>query len=84
MATNRGKPTSIEFSDELRTKIDDFCKIGLGASLASLVRKAVEEYIDRRLDTETETKRQYEQVRRERLAAERGNIRVLEGGLNGE
>ena len=82
MATNRGKQTSVDFSDELRARIDDFCEASSKMTLATLLREAAEMYIDERLENEPRVKKRYDNIRLKRLAGKRRNIRVLDGGSN--
>ena len=80
MATNRGRQTSVDFSDELRARIDDFCEASSKMTLATFLREAAEMYIDERLENEPRVKRRYDNIRLKRFAGERKNIRVLDGG----
>ena len=80
MAANRGRQTSVEFSDELRARIDDFRKASYNMSLADFLRDAAEMYMGERLENEERVKENYDKIRQKRLAGERKNIRVLDGG----
>ena len=80
MVTNRGKQTSIEFSDELRARIDDFREAASKMVLATFVREAAELYMEDRLADEPRIKKRYDAIRQRRLAGERKNIRLLDGG----
>ena len=82
MATNRGRQTSVDFSDELRARIDDFCEASSKMTLATFLREAADMYMDERLENEPRVKRRYDNIRLKRLAGERRNIRVLDGGSN--
>lgn len=79
MVTNRGKQTSIEFSDDLRARIDDFREAASNMVLATFVREAAELYMEDRLADEPRIKKQYDAIRQRRLAGERKNIRLLDG-----
>ncbi len=80
MTTNRGRQTSIEFSDELRARIDDLCEASSKMTLATFLREAAEMYLDERLENEPRVKKRYDNIRQKRFAGERRNIRVLDGG----
>ena len=82
MATSRGRQTSVEFSDELRARINDFCEASSKMTLATFLREAAEMYMDERLEDEPRVKNRYDDIRQKRLAGERRNIRVLDGGSN--
>lgn len=82
MATNRGRQTSVDFSDELRARINDFCEASSKMTLATFLREAAEMYMDERLENEPRVERRYDDIRQKRLAGERTNIRVLDGGSN--
>ena len=82
MATNRGRQTSVDFSDELRARIDDFCEASSKMTLATFLREAAEMYMDERLESEPRVKGRYDNIRLKRLAGERKNIRVLDSGSN--
>ncbi len=82
MATYRGRQTSVDFSDELRARIDNFREASSKMTLATFLREAAEMYMDDRLENEPRVKRPYDNIRLKRLAGERKNIRVLDSGSN--
>ena len=84
MATNRGRQTTVDFSDELRARMNDFREACSNMTLASLLREAVELYMEDRLANEPRIKKRYDAIRQTRLAGERKNIRLLDGGSDDE
>ena len=80
MATNRGRQTSVDFSNELRARIDDFCEASSKMTLATFLRDAAEMYMEERLENEPRVKKRYDKNRQKRFAGERRNIHVLDGG----
>ena len=51
-------------------------------TLATFLRDAAEMYMEERLENELRVKKRYGLNRQKRFASERGNIHVLDGGLN--
>lgn len=54
------------------SKLADFCAANYNAQAKEIVREALDEHIDRRLN-EPELGKRYERFRRKRLEAEKGN-----------
>jgi hypothetical protein len=66
----------LNLGEPLSGDLSDFCEAHYGASETEIIRRALREFIDARLENEPTMRRRYEQARKTRLAG-KDNIRLL-------
>ena len=76
MTTNSSK-TSIDLNDSLRLKLRCFLKAS-DASMAKIVRRAIEEHIDRELERNAGVNERYQQEKAQFLATAGNNITLIQ------
>jgi hypothetical protein len=67
----------LAFPDPLASDFLDFRGANYNAAEMEVIREALREHIDRRLDAEPELRKRFEAARRKRLGSNGDNIRVL-------
>lgn len=72
-----GKKSLIELGQDLNDSLIDFCEAHYGAPQSSVIRSALEFFIEEKLNSEPETRKRYEAAREKRIGCDVKNVRVL-------
>jgi hypothetical protein len=67
----------LNLGEPLDSDLSDFCVAHFNAPAINIVREAIRELMERRLASEPEMRKRFEEARKTRLKAQRGHIQVV-------
>ena len=76
--------TNYDLGPKIEALLADFCAACDGTPKVRVIRRAIQFYIDHRMSNESELARRMDEARRMRMAPQRDNIAILDGGSNSE
>jgi predicted DNA-binding protein len=77
MARSKSKGFRLDLGDELEAKLEDFCAAYYDGKKTTIIREALEAYIDSTLANEPERRNRYDAARRRRGIATEPPVRLV-------